>query len=210
MSDKLPSQSTPPQRAWRKKPVVIEAVQFLGAKNMREVCDFIGGDNGQRYLARPPDELRILTLEGVHHGTVGDWVIRGVKGEFYFCKPDIFAATYEPASTPVSESTRRIDVLEEAARVVEKIGHDYMQEHGSYDASTNAWEIHHRHADRIEALDDAVDAIRKMQGTVVPSAGARTFAICRIIRTPNGISRSWRVRRASCAGCSISKPRSRF
>lgn len=44
--------------------------------------------------------LVIPTLEGDHHASVGDWIIRGVKGEFYPCKPDIFAATYEPANTP--------------------------------------------------------------------------------------------------------------
>jgi hypothetical protein len=38
----------------------------------------------------------VHTLEGDHTWTEGDWLIRGVKGEFYFCKPDIFAATYEP------------------------------------------------------------------------------------------------------------------
>ncbi len=69
----------------------------------------------------------------------------------------------------VPPSQRRIDVLEEAARAVEKIGHDHMHEHGSYDSSTNSWDIHHKHADRLEALDDAVDAIRKLQGAAPPS-----------------------------------------
>lgn len=82
---------------YRKKPVVIDAIQFLGAKNLRAVCDFIGGEDGQTYLCRPPDELRILTLEGVMHADKGDWIIRGVKGECYPCKPDIFEQTYEPA-----------------------------------------------------------------------------------------------------------------
>lgn len=44
--------------------------------------------------------LEILTLEGKMTADVGDWIIRGVKGEFYPCKPDIFEATYEPAEEP--------------------------------------------------------------------------------------------------------------
>lgn len=75
---------------FRKKPVVIEAVQFKG--NFDELESFVGGDanftNG---------ELVIATLEGALHASDGDWIIKGVKGEFYPCKPDIFAATYEPA-----------------------------------------------------------------------------------------------------------------
>lgn len=75
---------------FRKKPVVIEAIQFRG--NFDELESFVGGDanftNG---------ELVIATLEGALHASDGDWIIKGVKGEFYPCKPDIFAATYEPA-----------------------------------------------------------------------------------------------------------------
>lgn len=50
-------------------------------------------------------ELTIATLEGIHTASAGDWIIKGIKGEFYPCKPDIFAATYEPAEVapPISE-----------------------------------------------------------------------------------------------------------
>lgn len=79
---------------FRKKPVVIEAIQFCG--NFEELEDFCGGDaefrNGQ---------LVIATLEGPLHASPDDWIIKGVKGEFYPCKPDIFDATYEPATQPV-------------------------------------------------------------------------------------------------------------
>ena len=82
---------------FRKKPVVIEAVQFTG-QNGNEVCDFAGLNGvdvedagGKR--ARP--FLIIPTLEGSMRADVGDWIIKGVKGEFYPCKPDIFEATYE-------------------------------------------------------------------------------------------------------------------
>lgn len=46
-----------------------------------------------------PDLLEIVTLEGKHLVSWGDWIIRGVKGELYPCKPDIFAATYEKVTT---------------------------------------------------------------------------------------------------------------
>ena len=73
---------------FRKKPVVIEAVQFTG--NFDEIEQFVGGDanftNGK---------LVIATLEGALHASRNDWIIKGVKGEFYPCKPDIFEATYE-------------------------------------------------------------------------------------------------------------------
>lgn len=73
---------------FRKKPVVIDAVQFTG-ENYDEIAAFCPavwweGGNGI-----------IPTLEGDHRAGVGDWIIKGVKGEFYPCKPDIFEATYD-------------------------------------------------------------------------------------------------------------------
>jgi len=74
---------------FRKKPVVIEAIKYTG-KNATEITRFITGD----VEAMAFDET-IKTLEGEMHASVGDWIIKGVKGEFYPCKPDIFEATYE-------------------------------------------------------------------------------------------------------------------
>ena len=74
-----------------KKPVVIEAVQWVGT-NIDEVMEFLNWRNAS-YDDR--EGLRIHTLEGTHHATVADFIIKGVKGEFYPCKPDIFSATYE-------------------------------------------------------------------------------------------------------------------
>lgn len=82
---------------YRKKPVVIEAVQFDGT-NRREVLSFIypgmsdDALRGAEVMALP---VVIGTLEGDMTVSPGDYVIRGVQGEFYPCKPDIFAATYE-------------------------------------------------------------------------------------------------------------------
>lgn len=78
---------------YRKKPVVIEAVQYTG-NNALEVIRFMGGPSGNLEL-HDTDLPAIHTLEGDMTASVGDWIIKGVKGEFYPCKPDIFAATYE-------------------------------------------------------------------------------------------------------------------
>lgn len=83
---------------FRKKPVVIEAVQFTG-RNVSEVHAFTGSKSTtstHAHSAAPASSLTIETLEGIITASPGDWIIRGVKGEFYPCKPDIFAATYEP------------------------------------------------------------------------------------------------------------------
>lgn len=82
---------------FRKKPVVIEARQ-LTAFNPHEIVAWVNDGGGT--ARREPDWsgwVTIRTLEGDHRAGSGDWIIRGVKGEFYPCKPDIFAATYEPA-----------------------------------------------------------------------------------------------------------------
>ena len=80
---------------YRKKPVVIEAQCFV-EHNGPAIGDWISDHGVQCDLW--PDHLDISTLEGTMRADLGDWVIKGVKGEFYPCKPDIFAATYELAS----------------------------------------------------------------------------------------------------------------
>ena len=87
-------------RAYRKKPVVVEAVQWTG-ENHAEMCEFI---DPEVFEIKPKEGLIIHTLEGDHHASPGDYIIKGVNGEFYPCKPDIFAKTYEPATlTPPNE-----------------------------------------------------------------------------------------------------------
>jgi hypothetical protein len=91
-------------RAYRKKPVVIEAMQFDGTKaGIDAVCEFIGYKCGYSYRGDGEYELWIKTLEGGLTASPLDWIIRGVKGEYYPCKPDIFEATYEPAALAVGE-----------------------------------------------------------------------------------------------------------
>ena len=89
---------------YRKKPVVIEAVEWTGGNSL-EVFEFLGGFEGQEatgvgecfYFDNDKVEggLVIKTLEGEHKASVGDMIIKGIAGEFYPCKPEIFAATYE-------------------------------------------------------------------------------------------------------------------
>lgn len=85
---------------FRKKPVVIDAIQWDG-KNIADVMTFMAPQK-PIYMGRQftdADELvGIETLEGVMIARLEDWIIRGVKGELYPCKPDIFAATYEPVT----------------------------------------------------------------------------------------------------------------
>lgn len=88
---------------YRKKPLVIEAVQNTGEwapivwwlDQIGYAVPFLGEPAITR---RSDGDLVIRTLEGTMRCGVGDWLIRGVKGEFYSCKPDIFAATYEPVA----------------------------------------------------------------------------------------------------------------
>lgn len=81
---------------FRKRPVVIHALQWTGA-NVDAILDFISTKGEARRLG---NTIAIDTLEGTMRAEPGDWIIRGIKGEFYPCKPDVFAATYDRAQTP--------------------------------------------------------------------------------------------------------------
>lgn len=77
---------------FRKKPIVIEAIQWTG-DNFEEInkfMDYRGIDDTEG-----EEVLLIETLEGPHRASKSDWIIKGFKGEFYPCKPDIFKETYE-------------------------------------------------------------------------------------------------------------------
>lgn len=93
---------------YKKKPVYVEAIQWTG-KNHREMFDFLTnyeklneymtsiGDNFYINHNKVEGGLIIKTLEREHIANIGDYIIRGVKGEFYPCKPDIFELTYDLA-----------------------------------------------------------------------------------------------------------------
>ncbi len=77
---------------FRKKPVVIDAIQYKGGDHKQEIIDFT---EGKAIRSVNWNHLIIPTLEGNHKAEIGDWIIKGIKGEFYPCKPDIFKKTYE-------------------------------------------------------------------------------------------------------------------
>lgn len=76
---------------YRKLPVVIEAIQWTGT-NDSELLNFM--EAGKFYF-KNGNHLYIKTLEGDHRAIIGDYIIKGIKGEFYPCKEDIFLKTYE-------------------------------------------------------------------------------------------------------------------
>ena len=80
---------------FRKKPVVIEAVLWNGVK-VSEVTDWISEAFHNDNIMRYGDKVIIKTLEGNMIANPGDYIIKGVKGELYPCKPEIFEQTYEP------------------------------------------------------------------------------------------------------------------
>lgn len=88
---------------YRKKPVVVEAIQWTGS-NLEEIRNFVGSDLIEEYveffdikrtLNKMLVDIAIDTLEGTMRVDYGDYIIKGVQGEFYPCKPDIFEQTYE-------------------------------------------------------------------------------------------------------------------
>lgn len=92
---------------WRKKPVVIEAIQYKIVKekeckfgihkesNSMEIAKFMKLPIQQVHFDEKGEYINIATLEGAMRANIGDYIIKGVNGEFYPCKPDIFEKTYE-------------------------------------------------------------------------------------------------------------------
>lgn len=78
---------------FRKKPVEVNAVQFNGDVHEPELYVLIQAQ--PRAVIDEGDHLIIETLEGNHRADIGDWIIKGVRGELYPCKPEIFDMTYE-------------------------------------------------------------------------------------------------------------------
>ena len=81
-----------PVPRFRKRPVEIDAIHYASVDDASAVVEFVA----QGELAIEGDRILIPTLEGPLAATLGDWVVRGVQGECYPVKPDIFATTYEP------------------------------------------------------------------------------------------------------------------
>lgn len=123
---------------YTKKPVTVEAVQFMGLTDFGDpqfdttpssgevpewLMEAVAGPEGsegsmwtapgQAFIGEgePPKELFIGTKEGQHIASPGDWIIQGIKGEIYPCKPDIFAATYDVATDDPGPAWKEGDTL---------------------------------------------------------------------------------------------------
>jgi len=87
-------------KSYRKKPIEVEAIQYDG-DNFNHIQEWSDGAVYDNFMPEPTDlrssHLRIQTLEGIMIANVGDWIIKGVQGEFYPCKPGIFEETYSDA-----------------------------------------------------------------------------------------------------------------
>ena len=99
---------------YRKKPVVIEAIQWQcegEVDNAEELAAWLKAvdHDPDLHLIQVGRDLAIKTLEGTMTARPGDWIIRGVAGELYPCKPDIFAATYEPVDEGDTDETQNHD-----------------------------------------------------------------------------------------------------
>lgn len=100
-----------------KKPVVIEAIQWTGL-NLEEIKEFVGDsliytihDSAWEVgKGSPVVFMEIKTLEGIHTVSKGDYIIKGIKGEFYPCKPDIFIETYDIVSDSDNVNTKDLFV----------------------------------------------------------------------------------------------------
>lgn len=79
---------------FKKKPVIIEAIQFTNA-NKDVAFNFIQGNRFADFDAEGNPILKIQTLEGITTASLGDWIIKGVNGEYFPCKPEIFSQTYD-------------------------------------------------------------------------------------------------------------------
>lgn len=78
-----------------KKPIIIDAIQFNDTpERLVEIQEFMDKDITVDYADNDNPKLKIETLEGIMEASIGDYIIKGIKGEFYPCKPDIFEASY--------------------------------------------------------------------------------------------------------------------
>jgi hypothetical protein len=112
---------------YRKKPVVIDAIELKFSTESQDEIIQWSNNTIQKGL---DGGLRIPTLEGIMVANTGDYIIRGVKGEYYPCKPDIFKMTYELAST--------LPQQEISDEEIEKGAKEWYNKEGAYSASAIA------------------------------------------------------------------------
>lgn len=107
---------------YRKKPVIIEAIQFKDtADRICEISEFVGRDIRVNYEDKNNPYILIETLEGVMKASVDDYIVKGVHGEFYPCKPDIFDKTYDRAdNSNAMDFGDAIEVLKQGGAIRRK------------------------------------------------------------------------------------------
>ena len=104
---------------FRKKPIVITALQVpaMGEEPSTELHELVLSQNWEAN----DDGIAIPTLEGVHLASPLDWIIRGIKGEYYPCKPDIFAATYDDNDNPPEDTDEVTELRTELANALSNL-----------------------------------------------------------------------------------------
>jgi|GEM_PF-1058773 len=117
-------------RKYRKKPVVVEAVQWTG-DNFDELADLVDGLEGRAIYDESDMSLKIKTLEGTMTALPGDYIIKGIHGEIYPCKPDIFEKTYDLITSEIAgkanDYSEKLTELEQSL-LFEKRLHQFYRE----------------------------------------------------------------------------------
>jgi hypothetical protein len=108
---------------FRKLPVEIEAILFDFAPATADAIVEMAGPDSDRVLTFDENGVHIETLEGTMTGNLGDYIIKGVKGELYPCKPDVFMATYEASNKihKIPDLTDRADLLSQTKDLMEQL-----------------------------------------------------------------------------------------
>ncbi len=158
------------KKQYRKKPVVIEAIEYDAMiDTVTEIIDWIlaNGGTARFHEAVPPwksengkegtgddEHIAIDTLEGTMRALCGDYIIRGVQGEFYPCKPDIFAATYEPVTTEDQTDMGEPQTMTKDATEVLRLVRDLVDS----GLATNEIDALHTVASAVSAFEHRPDA----------------------------------------------------
>ncbi|WDH77921.1 hypothetical protein PTQ19_10345 [Microbacterium esteraromaticum] len=168
-----------PER-FRKKPVEIEAMWLGAYMDSQAIVNWIRANGGEASAYNTdggtgPVALFIHTLEGQMRADIGDWIIRGVQGEFYPCKPDIFEQTYQrpSAATPAVKQTP-LQRLDDAI-------HNFVEQTGGEGKTVSGWVLGTA-TSRIDFSDDDLLPLRSgetyaigPQTAVVTAAGLARF-----------------------------------
>jgi len=124
-------------KKFRKKPVVIEAIQWTG-ENIVDVAEFMHSCSGFN-INKFTKTVIIETLEGTMSASKDDYIIKGVKGEFYPCKPDIFEQTYETVSGDEFITEVNITELLKVAEASEKQYDQVVKQNRDLQTQLNAY-----------------------------------------------------------------------